>query len=52
MNEMYVLLYAVLDKLSYLNLQFNYIPSFHGANFRRFTKNGLYLPFLHSNLKS
>ena len=33
MNEMYVLLYAVLDKLSYLNLQFNYIPAFHRANF-------------------
>ena len=33
MNEIYVLLYLVLDKLSYLNLQFNYIPAFHRANF-------------------
>ena len=33
MNEIYVLLYAVLYKLSYLNLQFNYIPAFHRANF-------------------
>ena len=52
MNEIYVLLYAVLDKLSYFNLQFNYIPEFHRANSLRFTKIGLYLPFLHSNLKS
>ena len=47
MNEIYLLLYVVLDKLSYLNLQSNYIPAFHRANFRRFTKNALYLPFLH-----
>ena len=33
MYEIYVLLYAMLYKLSYLNLQFNYIPAFHGANF-------------------
>ena len=33
MNGISVLLYAVLDKLIYLNLQFNYIPSFHRANF-------------------
>ena len=33
MNEIYVLLYVVLDKLSYLNLQLNYIPAFHRANF-------------------
>ena len=33
MNEIYVLLYAVLDKLSYLNLRFNYTPAFHRANF-------------------
>ena len=33
MNEIYLLLYAVLDKMSYLNLQFNYIPAFHRANF-------------------
>ena len=42
MNEIYLLLYDVPDKLSYLNLQLNYI---HRANFRRFTKNALYLPF-------
>ena len=33
MNEIYVLLYAVLYKMSYLNMQFNYIPVFHEANF-------------------
>ena len=33
MNEIYVLLHAVLNKLSYLNLKFNYIPAFHRANF-------------------
>ena len=33
MNEIYVPLYAVMYKLSYLNLQFNYIPAFHRANF-------------------
>ena len=33
MNEMYVLLYPMLYKLSYLNLQYNYIPAFHRANF-------------------
>ena len=33
MNEIYLLLYTVLDKLSYLNLQFNYIPDFRRANF-------------------
>ena len=33
MNEIYVLLYAMLHKLSYSNLQFNYIPAFHRANF-------------------
>ena len=33
MNEIYVLLYAVMYKLSYLNLQFNYIPAFHRANY-------------------
>ena len=33
MNEIYVLLYAVLYKLSYLNLQFNYTPAFHRAKF-------------------
>ena len=32
MNEIYFLIYAVLHKLSYLNLQFNYIPAFHRAN--------------------
>ena len=41
MNEIYVLLYAMLNKLSYLNLQFNYIPAFHRANFLSFSvKNG------------
>ena len=30
---MYVLLYLMLYRLSYLNLQFNYIPVFHRANF-------------------
>ena len=33
MNEIYVLLYPVLDKLIYLNLQLNDIPAFHRANF-------------------
>ena len=33
MNDIYILLYAVLDKLSYLNLQCNYIPALHRANF-------------------
>ena len=36
MNEIYLLLYVVLNKLSYLNLQFNYIPAFHRANFLSF----------------
>ena len=33
MNVIYVLLYPMLYKMSYLNLQFNYIPAFHIANF-------------------
>ena len=33
MNEIYVLIYALIYKLSYLNLQFNYIPDFRRANF-------------------
>ena len=33
MNKIYVLLYPMLYELSYLNLQFNYIPAFHRANF-------------------
>ena len=33
MNEIYVLIYPILHKLRYLNLQFNYIPAFHRANF-------------------
>ena len=33
MNGIYLLLYAVLYKTSYLSLQFNYIPAFHIANF-------------------
>ena len=37
MNEFYLLLYVVLHKLSYLNLQFNYIPAFHRANFLSFS---------------
>ena len=32
---MYVLLYVVLYKLSYLNPKFDYIPAFHRANFLR-----------------
>ena len=50
MNEIYVLLYAMLYKLSYSNLQFNYIPAFRRANFlslsvkkgdrNRFLQNG------------
>ena len=32
-NEIYVLIYVVLYKLSYLNLQYNSIPAFHRANF-------------------
>ena len=35
MNGIYVLIYAVLYKLSYLNLQFSYIPAFHRANLLR-----------------
>ena len=37
MNEIYLLLSVVLDKLSYLNLQFNYIQAFHIANFLSFS---------------
>ena len=37
MNENHVLIYAVLDKLSYLNPQFNYIPAFRRANFSSFS---------------
>ena len=33
MNEIYVLLYPTMYKLSCLNLLFNYIPAFHRANF-------------------
>ena len=33
MNEFYPLLYAVLNKLSFSNLQFNYTPGLHRANF-------------------
>ena len=33
MNEIYVLLYPMLYKLSYLNLQFNYTREFHRAKF-------------------
>ena len=33
MNEIYVLLYAMLDKLSYLNLQFNCLSRLHRTNF-------------------
>ena len=33
MNKIYFLLYAVLQKLIYLNLKFKYIPVFHIANF-------------------
>ena len=33
MNEIYVLIYAMLNNISFLNLQFNYIPDFHRANF-------------------
>ena len=37
MNDIYLLLYDVLDKLSYFNLQFNYIQAFHIANFLSFS---------------
>ena len=37
MNEIYLLLYTVLDKLIYLNLQCNCIPEFHRANFLSFS---------------
>ena len=37
MNEIYLLIYVVLDKLGCLNLQFNYIPAFHRANFLSFS---------------
>ena len=33
MNEIYLLLYSELNKLSDLKLKFNYIPAFHRANF-------------------
>ena len=33
MNEIYVLIYPMLHKLGYLNLQFNYISRLHSANF-------------------
>ena len=33
MNEMFLLLYQVLDKLSFLNMQFNYTSRLHRANF-------------------
>ena len=33
MNDIYVLLYAIMYKMRYFNLQFNYIPAFHRANF-------------------
>ena len=33
MNEIYVLLYEVLGKLNYLNLQCKYILAFHRATF-------------------
>ena len=36
MNKTYLLLYAVLHKLSYLNLQFNYTPGLHRDNFLSF----------------
>ena len=32
MNEIYLLLYAVLHNLRYLNLKFNYTPGLHRAN--------------------
>ena len=37
MNETYVLLYAMLYKLRYLNLQYNYIPANNKANFSSFS---------------
>ena len=37
MNEIYVLLYVVVYKMSYLNLQFNYILAFHRDNFLSFS---------------
>ena len=48
MNEIYVLIYALLYKLSYLNLQFHYIPAFHRANVLSFSvkkgdTNGFFL---------
>ena len=33
MNEILLIIYAVLYRLKYLNQQFNYIPAFHRANF-------------------
>ena len=43
MNEIYVLIDLVLDKLIFLNMQFNYIPTFHKANFLSFYwKKGRY----------
>ena len=37
MNEVYLLIYAIMDKMSYLNLQFNYTPGLHKANFLSFS---------------
>ena len=37
MNDSFLLLYQVLDKLSYLNLQFNYTTRLHRANFLSFS---------------
>ena len=37
MNEIYLLLYSVMYKLSYLNLQFNNIPAFHRDNLLSFS---------------
>ena len=37
MNEIYLLLYAVLNNLRYLNLKFNYTPRLHRANLLSFS---------------
>ena len=37
MNEIYLLLYAVPDKLSYFNLKFNYTPGLHRTNLLSFS---------------
>ena len=43
---------VITVKRAIINFLIFFFTSFHGANFRPFTKNAPYLSFLHSNLKS